>query len=168
MDPDTSRGYADGMTTNPQDRPIQSSIPFDASRIGAAAVYCSDGRFGEQVDELLFTILKLPRCDRLAVPGGAACLAGHFAAYREEEGVSEQLRFLVDVHQIRQVILIAHEGCAYYTEWLHIPPTQLEIRQREDLAKAIRHVQRFGIDIDVAAYFARRQKDGIAFERVEV
>jgi hypothetical protein len=156
------------MTTNPQDRPIQSSIPFDASRIGAAAVYCSDGRFGEQVDELLFTILKLPRCDRLAVPGGAACLAGHFAAYREEEGVSEQLRFLVDVHQIRQVILIAHEGCAYYTEWLHIPPTQLESRQREDLAKAIRHVQRFGIDIDVSAFFARRQKDGIAFERVEV
>jgi len=165
-----SSGYADGMTSGPPEAPtpIQSSIPFDASRIGAAAVYCSDGRFGEQVDELLFTLLKLPRCDRLAVPGGAACLAGHFAAYREEEGVSEQLRFLVNVHQIRQVVLIAHEGCAYYTEWLHIPPTQLESRQREDLLKAVRHVERFGIDIDVAAYFARRLGNGVAFERVEV
>ena len=30
--------------------------------------------------------LGLPRYDRLAVPGGAACLAGYFATYREEEG----------------------------------------------------------------------------------
>jgi ATP-dependent RNA circularization protein (DNA/RNA ligase family) len=66
------------------------------------------------------------------------------------------------------VILIAHEGCAYYTEWLHVPPTQLEARQHEDLAKAIRHVKRFGIDIEVAAYFARRQGNGVAFERVEL
>ena len=168
MDPDGSRGYADEMPTDPSHRPIRSSIPFDANRIGAAAVYCSDGRFGEQVDELLFQALKLPRYDRLAVPGGAACLAGHFAAYREEEGVSEQLRFLVNVHEIRRVVLIAHEACAYYTEWLHVPPTQLESRQREDLSKAIRHVQRFGIDLDVSAYFARRQGDGVAFERVEV
>ena len=149
-------------------RSIRSSIPFDTSRIGAAAVYCSDGRFGEHVDELLFGTLKLPRCDRLAIPGGAACLAGHFAAYREEEGVSEQLRFLVNVHEIRQVILIAHEGCAYYSEWLHVPPTQVEDRQREDLVKAIRHVKRFGIDIDVSAYFARRQGEGVVFERADV
>jgi hypothetical protein len=156
------------MPAGPGEPPIQSSIPFDANRVGAAAVYCSDGRFGEQVDELLFAKLKLPRYDRLAIPGGAACLAGHFAAYREEEGVSEQLRFLVNVHQIRRVVLIAHEGCAYYTEWLHIPPTQLESRQREDLAKAIRHVERFGIDIDVAAYFARLQGARVSFERVQV
>src|SRR5215470_6624329 len=149
------------MPDVPERSLIQSSVPFDSNRIGAAAVYCSDGRFGEQVDELLFKTLKLPRYDRLAVPGGAACLAGHFAAYREEEGVSEQLRFLLNVHEIRQVVLIAHEGCAYYTQWLHVPPTQLEARQHEDLAKAIRHVKRFGIDISVSAYFARRQGDRV-------
>ena len=146
----------------------ESLIPFDSNRIGAAAVYCSDGRFGEQVDDLLLNTLKLPRYDRLVVPGGAACLAGHFAAYREEEGVSEQLRFLIEVHEIRRVVLIAHEACAYYTQWLHVPPTQLEARQREDLAKAIRHVKRFGIDIAVDAYFARRQGNRVAFDRVEV
>ena len=56
----------------------KSSAPFDESRIRAAAVYCSDGRFGEQFDDFLHNGLKLPRCDRLAVPGGAASLAGHF------------------------------------------------------------------------------------------
>ncbi len=31
-----------------------SAVPFDSSRIGAAAVYCSDGRFGEQCDRPIF------------------------------------------------------------------------------------------------------------------
>src|SRR5688500_8186023 len=64
-----------------------SSIPFSANRVRAAAMYCSDGRFGEQVDQLLHDGLDLPCYDRLAVPGGAACLASHFYAYREEEAV---------------------------------------------------------------------------------
>jgi hypothetical protein len=146
----------------------ESLIPFDSNRIGAAAVYCSDGRFGEQVDDLLLNTLKLPRYDRLVVPGGAACLAGHFATYREEEGVAEQLRFLLTVHEVRQVILIAHQDCAYYTQWLHVPALQLEARQREDLGKAVRHVKRFGSDLEVQAYFARRQGDRVSFERVGV
>ena len=52
-----------------------SQTPFDHQRIGAAAVYCSDGRYGEQMDEFLHQGLGLPRYDRVAVPGGAACLA---------------------------------------------------------------------------------------------
>lgn len=145
-----------------------SPIPFDSNRIRAAAVYCSDGRFGEQIDNLLHDRLQLPRYDRLAVPGGAACLAGHFNAYREEEGVAQQLRFLIGVHQVRRVILIAHQDCAYYTEWLRIAPLQLEARQREDLTKAIRHVKRIGSDVEVLAYFARRQWESVTFEKVEM
>ena len=144
----------------------ESPIPFDRNRIRAAAVYCSDGRFGEQVDELLLNRLALPRYDRLVVPGGAACLAGHFGAYREEEGVAEQLRFLLAVHDVRQVILIAHQDCAYYTEWLHVPPLQLEARQHEDLHKAVRHVRRLGADLEITAFFARRRDAQVWFEPV--
>src|SRR5437667_8415425 len=75
---------------------FESRIPFAAKRIGAAALYCSDGRFGEAMDEFLHEGLELPRYDRLAVPGGAGCLAGHFASWREDEGVGLQLRFLVE------------------------------------------------------------------------
>jgi hypothetical protein len=146
----------------------QSPLPFDHHRIGAAAVYCSDGRFGPQVDDLLFNTLNLPRYDRLVVPGGAACLAGHFSAYREEEGVAEQLRFLISVHEVRHVVLIAHQDCAYYTQWLHVPPLQLEARQLDDLAKAVRRVRRFSIDIAVSGFFARRRDDRVLFERVEL
>ena len=73
----------------------ESSVRFDGNRIRAAAIYCSDGRFGEQFDDFLHNALMLPRYDRLAVPGGAASLAGHFLAFREEDALLEQLRFLI-------------------------------------------------------------------------
>lgn len=146
---------------------FQSSICYEPSRIGAAAVYCSDGRFGDHFDELMHVALGLPRYDRLAVPGGAACLARHFVAYREEDGVIEQLRFLVDVHGLERVVLIAHEGCAFYSERLHISPLQLEFQQREDMKKAVGTVRSIGPHLTIDAYFARQAWDGkIQFESV--
>ncbi len=151
------------------DNPLvfDSSIPFDTNRIRAVAVYCSDGRFGEQFDELLHQALELPRYDRLAVPGGAACLASHFATYREEEGVVEQLRFLIEVHGIERVVLIAHENCAFYTQRLNISPLQLESQQRDDMKKAIRRVQSLKRELSVLALFARIRGHTIRFESVD-
>src|SRR4051794_24997433 len=67
-----------------------SGTAFDDRRVGAAAVYCSDGRFGDPMDEFLHAGLGLPRYDRVAVPGGAACLAGHLDAYHEGHALSRQ------------------------------------------------------------------------------
>ncbi|MEO2018145.1 MAG: carbonic anhydrase [Fuerstiella sp.] len=147
----------------------ESSVRFDANRIRAAAVYCSDGRFGEQFDDLLHNALQLPRYDRLAVPGGAACLAGHFTTYREDEGVFAQLRFLVNVHGLERVVLIAHENCAFYSERLRVSPLQLETEQREDIRKAVRKVRSLSRTLSVNAFFARKhRKDVIRFESVEL
>ena len=41
-------------------------------RIGALALYCSDGRWGEAFDEFCHRRLLIPRYDRWAVPGGPA------------------------------------------------------------------------------------------------
>src|SRR6186997_30832 len=95
-------------------QPWRSSLPFTHERIGAAAIYCSDGRYNEQFDEFLHTRLELPRYDRLAIPGGAAALAGHFAAYREEDSLRDQLRFLIVAHELERIVLIAHQGCGFY------------------------------------------------------
>lgn len=146
----------------------ESVVPFDAQRIRAAAVYCSDGRFGEQCDDLLQNALELPRYDRLAVPGGPACLARHFATYREEEGVVEQLRFLVTAHDLERVILIAHEDCAFYTVRLNVSPLQLETQQREDIGKAVDRVRSLSSKLAVSAYFARKHHSGtVVFESVD-
>lgn len=147
----------------------ESAFGFDTERIHAAAVYCSDGRFGEQFDDLLHNALGLPRYDRLAVPGGAACLASHFQTYREDQGVFEQLRFLVNVHGLEHVVLIAHEHCAFYTERLHVSPLQLESQQRDDMRKAIQRVYTLSPTLAVSAFFARQHWNGmIRFERVDL
>ena len=148
---------------------FESSVKYNADRIQAAAVYCSDGRFGEQFDDLMHSALKLPRYDRLAVPGGSACLARHFSTYREEDGVSEQLRFLVQVHQLERVVLIAHQGCAFYTQRLQISSLQLESQQREDLQKAVERVRSIGPSLAIDAFFAHKKRNGtIHFEAINV
>lgn len=147
---------------------FESLIGFNPQRVQAVAVYCSDGRYGEQIDELLNRGLGLPRYDRLAVPGGAACLAGHFYTYREEQGVLEQLRFLVSVHNVRRVVLIAHDKCAFYSDRLQVAPLQLETKQREDLIKAVRRVQRFGLDLQIDVFFAHLKGDVVCFESLDV
>src|SRR3954454_9654626 len=81
-----------------------SRTAFDERRVGAAAVYCSDGRFGEQMDEFLHEGLRLPRYDRVAVPGGAACLAGHAEAYHARHALQRQLEFLIREHGLNCVV----------------------------------------------------------------
>lgn len=144
---------------------FESSARFDPNRIGAAAVYCSDGRFGEHFDEFLHNALQLPRYDRLALPGGAACLAGHFLAFRDEEALVDQLRFLIRVHGLERVVLVAHQDCAFYSERLHVPPGQLEARQQEDIHAAMARIRSLARSLEVDAYFARKRPDGtIGFE----
>lgn len=148
------------------DRTIyESPVRFDENRIRAAAVYCSDGRFGDQIDDFLHNGLGLPRYDRLALPGGAACLAGHFLAFRDEEQFLEELRFLVRVHGLQRIVLIAHQDCAFYTHRLDVPPAQLESQQRDDLQKAAERIGSVARSLPVDAFFARKHPGGtIRFE----
>ena len=98
--------------------PYESRLPYNAARIHAAAIYCSDGRLGEHFDDFLENGLKLPRYDRVTLPGGPACLAGHPQAHLEEQGVMDELQFLVEVHGLKRVVLIAHQSCAFYSSRL--------------------------------------------------
>jgi hypothetical protein len=144
---------------------FHSSLRFDENRIRAAAVYCSDGRFGEHFDDFLHNGLRLPRYDRLALPGGAACLAGHIVACREEEALTEQLRFLIRAHGLQRVVLIAHQDCAFYTERLHVPLKQLELRQRHDMHAAVERIRSLDRTPAIDTFFARRTADGtVRFE----
>lgn len=146
----------------------RSSIPYTTERIHAAAVYCSDGRLGGAFDEFLQNGLGLPRYDRLAVPGGPACLAGHLSTHREEEGLVEELRFLIHIHKIERVVLIAHQNCAYYRERLFIGPEELEPRQSTDLAAAARRIADYGPHLEIEAHFAYVEGERIAFRPVDL
>jgi hypothetical protein len=146
----------------------ESKYPYEKSRIHAAAIYCSDGRVGEHFDEFLQVGLGLPRYDRVALPGGPACLAGHSQAHLEEQGVIDELKFLVEVHKLNRVVLIAHEGCAFYSTRLALADRRMELVQRADLVRSAAFVQRVSGVASIDAYFARICEHAVRFERVEV
>ena len=121
------------MTQTTIDRYV-SRVPFDAERVGAAAVYCSDGRYGDQMDEFLHEALGLPRYDRVAAPGGCGCLAGHSIAIREQGAMEKQLRFLIAAHDLDRIVFIAHHDCGFYKQ-LKLWGKTIEEQQRIDMAK---------------------------------
>jgi hypothetical protein len=148
------------------ERVYRSPIPFETARIHAAAVYCSDGRIGDHMDDFLHQGLSLPRYDRVACPGGPVALAGRLPAFWESRGVVDQLRFLVEVHDVRQVVLIAHGGCAYYGQRLGLDPPTAERGQREDLDRAASAIARIGSGLEVSAFFAHVDDSVLSYERV--
>lgn len=124
------------------DTTYSSPVPFVAERIHAAAVYCSDGRVGEAFDDFLTHGLSLPRYDRVALPGGPACLAGYPEARLEEQGVLDELRFLVEAHELDRIVLIQHAGCAFYGQRLEVAQDHMSSLQRADLVRAAHFVRR--------------------------
>jgi hypothetical protein len=154
------------MTTS--SAPYESRIKYEHARIHAAALYCSDGRLGEHFDDFLQNGLDLPRYDRVSLPGGPACLAGHPQAHLEEQGVVDELKFLVEVHKLRRVVLISHQGCAFYATRLELSEPRLELMQKADLVRAAAFVHRVtGLDA-IEGYFARFVEGRVRFESVEV
>lgn len=145
-----------------------SASPYVEDRIGAVAIYCSDGRLGDHTDDFLHQGLSLPRYDRLALPGGAAGLSGRPTAYWESVALATQLRFLVQAHSIQVVVLIAHQGCAYYRERLGLPAEMIEEQQLIDLQRAADAIMRLGPDLQLYSFYARKQKGKVLFEHVRL
>ncbi len=151
--------------------PYVSSVPFEHERVGAAAVYCSDGRYGEQMDDFLHNCLGLPHYDRVAVPGGAACLAGHMLAMRERGAMDRQLKFLIEGHGLTRVVLIAHEDCGFYKANVHpakLKRQPLEELQAADLAVVAGLLRDYRRELEVDGYLARKAGDRVRFEAVRI
>jgi hypothetical protein len=144
-----------------------SPEPFDADRVHTLAIYCSDGRYGEQFDDFLQQYLKLPGYDRLAVPGGPACLAGHHATANSFAGIRDQIRFLIEAHGLRTVVLIQHHGCAFYAAALpDATPESMKPEQDNDLLAAKAQVRRMSPGIKVITVYARLTGTTVSFEPV--
>src|SRR6185436_2256947 len=147
---------------------FSSTIGWDQARIRAASIYCSDGRFGEQMDEFLHQGLGLPRYDRLAVPGGPACLSGALSVFWESHSAERQLDFLCHVHKLEKLVMIAHEGCAFYLDWLKVKPEEFAARQLEDVKRAATRVRQAQPTLKLEAYLARRQDTRVWFEPIPI
>ena len=154
------------MKPESQNRLYKSRVKFNPKRIHAAAIYCSDGRFGEQFDDLLRNSLRLLDYDRIAIPGGPACLAGYPEVAHEEAVAADQLELLITAHQLSRIVLIAHQECAFYTQRLGVSPEDQEQQQREDLANAVERIGWMNSTVTVDCYLAHLEKNRIVFEQL--
>lgn len=137
---------------------------YEPSRIHAAAVYCSDGRLGDHFDDFLQNGLHLPRYDRLALPGGPAALLGTDSCPCGSAAAWEALAFLVQAHELTRVLLVAHEGCAFYAQRLSLKADCMEARQRRDIESVAAKIRASTPQLRIDAYFARITGNRITFE----
>ena len=147
---------------------FDSRTPYEPERIHAAAIYCSDGRLGEHFDDFLMHGLKLPRYDRVALPGGPAALADHPETRLAHQAVVDELSFLVEVHGLQRIVLIQHQNCAFYTNRLGLSGFEVEVVQRNDLAAAAECDRNNRRVAHVETYFARRFDSAVRFEKIEL
>ncbi len=144
-----------------------ASAPLDASHPGALALYCSDGRFTEAVEELLHS-LGHPRLDTLTLPGGPGLFNIWTAGMTDSTSIATAANFLVEGHKLRRVILIAHQGCGYYRH--HFggrPATEIEKLQQDDLRLAAHAIEGMRSGLRIDAYYARVDDDGrVSFDAV--
>jgi hypothetical protein len=70
------------------------------------------------------------------------------------------------VNRVERVVLIAHQGCAYYQPRLGIAPAEIEAGQREDLYRAAWAVRRTDSALEIRGFYTRRVESHIRFEPV--
>ena len=144
--------------------PVVAKAHFDPSHPTALAMYCSDGRFTDAVEELLRG-LGYPRLDTLTIPGGPALLEMLSADSGAALTIRKSFSFLVTSHHIRHVVLIAHEGCGYYRARFSRESANAHMqRQRADLRSSEKWVRIHHPKAEVTKYFARTSEERVVFD----
>ncbi len=146
---------------------MKSKVAFDKTHPDALAIYCSDGRFTDAIEELLHG-LGHPRLDVLCLPGGPALLDLGSASFSALEAMRSSASFLIRAHKTKRVVLVAHDGCGYYKERYRFEPAEEIVKQqREDLKLAAQWLSGQHPDLTIATYFAKPEAGKVAFHEVE-
>ncbi len=140
---------------------------FDASHPKALAVYCSDGRFTQAVEDLARG-LGHERIDTLTLPGGPGLLNLSTACYSDHDALGRAIGFLVHRHSIEELVLVAHAGCGYYrSRFSMLSPALLEEHQRADLGHAERWVSDRWRGVRARSFYARGVDAQITFSPLD-
>lgn len=143
-----------------------ANAPFAQEHPSALAIYCSDGRFTEAVEELLASVGDR-RIDTLTIPGGAALLHLWSAGHTEAQTVRQAASFLIDAHRIVRVVLVAHAACGYYrSRFPSLGAAPIAERQMMDLRRAAEWLKGRHRGLEVTAYFAHAHNERTMFAPV--
>ena len=132
----------------------------------ALALYCSDGRFTEAIEEVLRGFGHF-RVDTLTLPGGPGLFNRRSARLSESEVVDRAAAFLIRSHKIEQAVLVAHKDCGYYRErHSHESTDRIAQLQVEALRTAERHLKQVFPLLDVMLLYASPENGRVVFERL--
>ncbi|HEX5745187.1 MAG TPA: carbonic anhydrase [Archangium sp.] len=147
--------------------PFISHVPYEATHPHVLAVYCSDGRFTDAVEDLA-KHLGHDRIDTLTLPGGPGLLNRWSADYLESDMVTRAAHFLIRGHHISEVLLLAHAGCGYYqTRHGSLGADFVAEQQLTDLRTAASELRKAFPTVTVHLYFVRPHGTAIRFEPIQ-
>ncbi|MCS6936926.1 MAG: hypothetical protein NZ610_05750 [Candidatus Bipolaricaulota bacterium] len=148
----------------------RSQAPFAERESAVLVIACTSNAFLPYTREFLERHLGLPEgsYDLLAVPGGGQFLLLTEYLPKFAWVGHRWIKFLVERHRLRRVIVIAHQDCAWYSEERFIPPflqrlgvgRSLKDRQREDLREIVQALRQLSLPIAIEAYYAEKSADG--------
>ena len=134
----------------------------------ALAMYCSDGRFTDAVEELVHS-LGHDRLDTMTLPGGPGLLNVWSAQTSDLDAVRRASSFLIKGHALTDVVLLAHAGCGYYrARFASRTAEELVARQLHDLRVAAADLARANANLQIRAFFARPDGGHVAFDAVDL
>jgi hypothetical protein len=131
------------------------------------------------LDDFLTNALNIQEYDRLYLPGGPGALATSGLEFNRSERISRELRFLVEAHQIDELILIFHgpasDGpveslCADYVRSLsHTQREKIVVEQEKDAVEVASpylelgkvHVRAYQCEVtaDLSVQFRKKSLD---------
>ena len=143
-----------------------TKVRFQKEHPDALAIYCSDGRFTEAVEQLL-AALGHARLDTLTTPGGAALFNARSAGFADWDSLSRAATFLIRGHHIEHVVLLAHAGCGHYrARAIGKSDDEIAHEQIADLRTAAEVLRNAHPSLDVRLYFARPHDGTVAFDEI--
>ena len=120
---------------------FQSSTKLNNAHTDVLVVHCSDHRFQTGLHEFLNDALRLNgNYDLLVLPGGPQCLTLVEYLPKLSWALTKWLRFLVEGHELKQMVLIAHQDCGWYKQLpFHLFGSSDPRRHQEDDLRRVKH-----------------------------
>jgi len=135
----------------------QASSTINRSDAEVLVMHCSDHRIQPAIREFLDHGLGLgENYDLLVIPGGPQCLTLVEYLPKFAWASGRWFRFLVENHELKRLIMIAHQDCGWYKNLplhLHSSPEPRD-RQEEDLRRARRWLIQEFPDLRTELFYA--------------
>ncbi len=158
-----------------------SQTPLVDKGSATLVITCSSNAFAPYIREFLERWLALPEgsYDHLAVPGGPQFLVLTEYLPKFAWAGHRWVKFLVEKHRLKRVVLVTHEDCAWHDDERMIPALLHRLageahdtpsgrgRQLAELGRMREALHELLPPIGVEAYFAEKGVDGkVAFVRL--